>query len=106
MAYWIGAPIAGYADIRCSKCRSVFKGQTGKWKYCPECGVSMNGSGKPNFPNAPTQKQLDLIESITEFTGHGFHGTTKKDASKFIAAHIEEFKLNSTNTWALDNGYD
>lgn len=106
MAYWINKPIAGRADIRCSKCRTVFKEETGKWKYCPECGVRMNGSGKPNFPDSPTQKQLDFIESITEFTGYTFDGITKEDAAKFISAHIQEFKLNSTNTWALENGYE
>lgn len=65
----------------------------------------MNGSGQISFPDSPTQKQLDLIESITEVTGYGFHGTTKDDASKFISAHIDEFKLNSTNNWALEHGY-
>lgn len=103
MAYWEGKPIAGRSDIRCSKCKTVFKDETGKWKFCPECGVSMQGQGSLEPP--PTEKQLDFIDSITEFTGYKFTGTTKEEAREFISAHIEEFKLNSTNNWALEHGY-
>lgn len=40
---WIGKPIAGYSNIKCSACNEVFRSQTGKWKYCPNCGVKMDG---------------------------------------------------------------
>ena len=38
---WLGKPLAGYADIRCSRCKSVFDGQSGKWNFCPLCGAPM-----------------------------------------------------------------
>lgn len=38
---WIGKPLAGYADIRCSRCKSVFGGQSGEWNFCPLCGAPM-----------------------------------------------------------------
>lgn len=40
--YWKGKPIAGYSDVRCSKCGNVFMDNTGKWKYCPNCGAKMD----------------------------------------------------------------
>lgn len=40
---WKNKPIAGYSNIRCSVCNSVFTSQTGKWNYCPNCGAIMNG---------------------------------------------------------------
>ena len=40
---WMGKPIAGYSTIRCSVCGDVFASQTGKWKYCPNCGAKMDG---------------------------------------------------------------
>ena len=42
---WIGKPIAGYADIRCSECRSVFISQSGRWEYCSHCGAKMDLNG-------------------------------------------------------------
>lgn len=39
--HWIGRPIAGYCDVRCSECKSVFSSNSGKWNFCPECGVRM-----------------------------------------------------------------
>ncbi len=40
---WIGKPLAGYCDVRCSICRTVFSGNSGKWNYCPNCGAKMDG---------------------------------------------------------------
>lgn len=39
--YWIGKPIAGYCNVRCSECHTVFSANSGKWKFCPECGSRM-----------------------------------------------------------------
>ena len=41
--YWIGKPIAGYATVRCSCCKSIFQENTGRWNYCPDCGKPMDG---------------------------------------------------------------
>ena len=41
-AKWIGKPIAGYSTVRCSNCKSVFRENNGRWKYCPECGAKMD----------------------------------------------------------------
>ncbi len=41
-AKWIGKPIAGYSTVRCSNCKSVFRENRGRWKYCPECGANMD----------------------------------------------------------------
>jgi hypothetical protein len=38
---WIGKPVAGYCDVRCSLCRAVFTANSGKWNYCPNCGAKM-----------------------------------------------------------------
>lgn len=40
---WIGKPIAGRANIKCSVCGCVFLCQSGLWKYCPNCGAKMDG---------------------------------------------------------------
>lgn len=40
--HWIGKPIAGYATVRCSVCKSKFTKNTGQWDYCPKCGAVMN----------------------------------------------------------------
>ena len=40
--HWIGKPIAGYANVRCSVCGMVFRQNTGKWKSCPECTAIMD----------------------------------------------------------------
>ena len=39
---WIGKPIAGYSNIRCSNCNNVYLDNSGKWNYCPNCGAQMN----------------------------------------------------------------
>lgn len=39
---WIGKPIAGYCNIRCSECEEIYY-NNGKWKYCPNCGARMDG---------------------------------------------------------------
>lgn len=40
--HWIGKPIAGYATVRCSNCKSAFLENKGIWKYCPDCGARMD----------------------------------------------------------------
>lgn len=52
-----------------------------------------------------TKKQLEFIRDIEDVVGIPFIGTTKRDASKYISDHIDEFKLYSANNWALENGY-
>ena len=42
-AEWIGKPIAGYSNVRCSNCRSVYSYNSGRWNYCPNCGAIMDG---------------------------------------------------------------
>lgn len=39
---WVGKPIAGYCNIRCSECGEIYY-NNGKWKYCPNCGARMDG---------------------------------------------------------------
>ena len=39
--HWINKPIAGYSDVICSECHTVFSTNSGKWKFCPECGARM-----------------------------------------------------------------
>lgn len=41
----------------------------------------------------PTEKQINFIRDIQEWTGEQFTGTTKKEASKFISENIEQYKL-------------
>ena len=40
--HWVGKPIAGYANVRCSVCGMVFRQNTGRWKSCPECTAIMD----------------------------------------------------------------
>lgn len=40
--HWLGKPIAGYATVRCSNCKSAFLENKGIWKYCPNCGAKMD----------------------------------------------------------------
>lgn len=42
MGKWIGKPIAGYSNVRCSNCNNVYIDNSGKWNYCPNCGAKMN----------------------------------------------------------------
>lgn len=42
-ARWIGKPIAGYCTVVCSACRSAFIDNSGRWKFCPDCGAKMDG---------------------------------------------------------------
>lgn len=46
--HWIGKPIAGYANVRCSVCGMVFRQNTGEWKSCPECTAIMDEVIKNN----------------------------------------------------------
>ena len=38
---WVGKPIAGFSNVRCSNCNNVYLNNSGKWHYCPNCGASM-----------------------------------------------------------------
>ena len=40
-AKWLGKPLGGYSTVRCSNCNMTFKENSGRWKYCPECGAKM-----------------------------------------------------------------
>ena len=42
--YWKGKPLAGYSTVRCSVCGHAFMENSGKWKYCPDCGAQMDES--------------------------------------------------------------
>lgn len=52
--------------------------------------------------NDITEKQMNFIESICELLEIEFKGTTKKDASNFISANIEEFKVQQSMDNALN----
>lgn len=39
---WIGKPILGFSDVRCSVCRVTFLENSGRWKFCPNCGAKMD----------------------------------------------------------------
>lgn len=39
--HWVNKPIAGYCDVICSECHTVFSSNSGKWNFCPECGTRM-----------------------------------------------------------------
>ena len=41
-AKWLGKPFCGYSTVRCSNCSITFKENSGRWKYCPECGAKMD----------------------------------------------------------------
>lgn len=45
-AEWLGKPTAGYSTVICSRCKTFFRENRGKWKYCPNCGAKMDGGGK------------------------------------------------------------
>ena len=45
---WIGKPIAGYSNVRCSNCRTVYSDNNGRWNYCPNCGAIMNSYKQEN----------------------------------------------------------
>ena len=58
--------------------------------------------------NPITDKQRELIECMNEvcrekFDLDGF--PTKRMAQEYISRNIEEFKLQTMNSWALENGY-
>lgn len=38
---WIGKPISGFDTVRCSVCRVTFLENSGRWKFCPNCGARM-----------------------------------------------------------------
>ena len=41
-AKWLGKPLGGYSTVRCSNCNITFKENSGRWKYCPECGAKID----------------------------------------------------------------
>ena len=55
-----------------------------------------------------TEKQRDLIECMNEFCTHKFdlsYPRSKEEARQYISKNIEEYKLLTTSTWCLENGY-
>lgn len=38
---WIGKPISGFDTVRCSVCMETFSENSGRWKFCPNCGAIM-----------------------------------------------------------------
>ena len=42
---WIGKPISGFATVRCSVYRETFSENSGRWKFCPNCGAKMDLEG-------------------------------------------------------------
>ena len=42
---------------------------------------------------APSERQLSLIASIEQVTGHGFAGTTYQQACEFIDEWLDEYEL-------------
>lgn len=53
-----------------------------------------------------TKSQLEFIQMIEEFVDEQFFGSTKEEASQYIRRNIEEYKLKSSSSWILNNGYD
>lgn len=49
--HWKGKPLAGYSTVKCSVCGSAFMENSGKWKYCPDCGAKMDDSTQSNDSN-------------------------------------------------------
>lgn len=47
----------------------------------------------------PTEKQLEYIEFIQEFSGVPFEGNTKGEASKYIDENKELARINSIDSW-------
>lgn len=55
--------------------------------------------------NKPTEKQLAFIADMEEIVGEQFEGTTKQEASEWISAHIDDYRLLTSSNYALKNGY-
>jgi hypothetical protein len=54
----------------------------------------------------PTDKQLEYIHYIEEFSPLLFTGNTKEEASKYIDENKGYIPLDERiNTWAIINGY-
>ena len=47
----------------------------------------------------PTEKQLDYIEFIQEFSGIPFEGNTRKEAAEYIDENKEFARINSIDSW-------
>lgn len=55
-----------------------------------------------------TYLQQELIECMNEFCYQKFdlsYERTKEEASEYISKNIDEYKLLTTDNWALKNGY-
>ena len=54
-----------------------------------------------------TTKQKEYIEFIEELSGVEFRGNpnSNKDISEYINSNKERAKLESTDNWAIINGY-
>lgn len=55
-----------------------------------------------------TDKQRELIECMNEFCYHKFdlsYERTKEEAREYISKNIEQYKLFTTDPWAIMNGY-
>ena len=55
--------------------------------------------------SSPTEKQLDFISDIEEFSDENFKGTSKIEATAYIKKNIETYKLRSMNSHSISNGY-
>lgn len=55
-----------------------------------------------------TDKQRAFIEDMNEFCREKFdldNNPTKEAARAYISRNIDEYKLQMTSNWALENGY-
>ena len=58
-----------------------------------------------------TEKQKALIECMNEFASGLYeyfdlsYPRSKNEAREYIAKNIELYKLASSNTWVIENGY-
>lgn len=77
--------------VKCTGCFKTYDwaSQAQYYNFCPNCGADMRGEKGMK----PTEKQMNFIEDIQEWTGKQFKGTTKEEASKFIEENIEEYRL-------------
>ena len=47
---WICKPISGYSSFICSKCRTAYSDNNGRWNYCPNCGAKMGEEAQNEKP--------------------------------------------------------
>lgn len=60
---------------------------------------------KRGCPEKPTVKQLRFISDMQDELGVRFDGSTKAEASKWIDAHIEAYKLATADPFSIEHGY-